>query len=72
MIIENDFQESRCVKQIDNLRDCCKKFYKVSLVCSGMQPTSTTEENQNIEVYKYWNKLFYIKKKTLSSPNNLT
>ncbi|XP_025422559.1 cx9C motif-containing protein 4-like isoform X3 [Sipha flava] len=43
---ENDFQESRCIKQIDNLRECCRKFHEFSLVCSGMKPKST-KENQN-------------------------
>lgn len=46
---ENDFQELRCTKQIDNLRECCKKYYKISLVCSGMKPKAKAEKNQNIE-----------------------
>jgi len=46
-ILENDFQESRCTKQIDNLLECCKKFHTFSLVCSGMKPKAITEENQN-------------------------
>lgn len=48
--LENDFQESRCIKQIENLRECCKKFHETSLVCSGMKPIPVTEENQNINV----------------------
>lgn len=50
LFLENDFQESRCTKQIQNLRDCCKKFHEISLVCSGMKPTPVTEKNQNIKV----------------------
>lgn len=49
-VLENDFQESRCTKQIDNLLECCKKYHTVSLVCSGMKPKAITEENQNIKV----------------------
>lgn len=52
VITENHFQESRCTKQIDNLRECCKKFHEISLVCSGMKPT---EINQNTKVNKYIN-----------------
>ncbi|XP_050439475.1 cx9C motif-containing protein 4 [Adelges cooleyi] len=43
---ENDFQESRCTKQIQNLRECCKTFYNVSLVCSGMKPASTIDDEK--------------------------
>ncbi|XP_027851874.1 cx9C motif-containing protein 4 [Aphis gossypii] len=46
---ENDFQESRCTKHIDNLLECCKKYHAISLVCSGMKPKAITAENQNIK-----------------------
>jgi len=50
-ILENNFQESRCVQQIDNLRECCKKFHEISLVCSGMKPSPPVSEvNQSIKV----------------------
>ncbi|XP_060844765.1 cx9C motif-containing protein 4 [Rhopalosiphum padi] len=47
---ENDFQESRCTKHINNLLECCKKYHEFSLVCSGMKPKAVTEENQNIKI----------------------
>lgn len=50
LFLENDFQESRCTKQIENLRECCKKFHEFSLVCSGMKPNPITEETQNSKV----------------------
>lgn len=52
-ILENHFQESRCIKQIDNLQECCNKYHDISLVCSGMKPTLITKKNQDTTVIKY-------------------
>lgn len=32
----NNFQEERCVKYIEYLRDCCVRFKAVSTSCSGI------------------------------------
>lgn len=45
LFLENNFQESRCTKQIENLRECCKKYHEISLVCSGMKPSPMPEKN---------------------------
>lgn len=55
---ENDFQESRCTKQIQNLRECCKTFYNVSLVCSGMKPASTIDDEK--KTVRKHHKLIYL------------
>ena len=52
-ILENHFQESRCIKQIYTLQECCNKYHTISLVCSGMKPSPTTKQNQDIQVIKY-------------------
>ncbi|XP_055596093.1 cx9C motif-containing protein 4 [Uranotaenia lowii] len=33
----NKFDETRCYDVIENMRQCCLKFHKVSLCCSGIK-----------------------------------
>ncbi|XP_017839402.1 cx9C motif-containing protein 4 [Drosophila busckii] len=37
----NDFQERRCAEELEQMRQCCLKWHKESLCCSGIDLNKT-------------------------------
>jgi len=33
---KNKFQENKCLEELEDMRQCCLKWYKESLCCSGI------------------------------------
>lgn len=36
LLIENNYQENKCLHVLEEMRQCCLKWHKESLCCSGI------------------------------------
>ncbi|XP_037813965.1 cx9C motif-containing protein 4 [Lucilia sericata] len=49
---ENNYQEDKCLEVLEQMRQCCLKWHKQSLCCSGIyleRPYIKSEEKQTEE-----------------------